>query len=339
MLNLTEMSPEPIYNQISRQLFERIISGEFSVGSELAPIRTLARKEHVSVNTIKKAYLKLEQNGIIKRQSSDRFVIASITEEQKQRITQKLFKPNGHNDDIEAELKLAGQIQKSLLPQNLPCDNQLCMAAYFQPSHTVGGDFYDYIPIDENKFGIVIGDTCGKGLPAAILVSQIQAIIRSEANNGNCIEDILRYTNQQLIRFTLKNKFVTLFYGELDRKSRQFTYVRAGHYYPFLIHNDGRVECLEAGGPALGIFSNTAFQIGKVNLETGDLVCLYTDGVTETFNQLNDEYGEERLLQVLKRNRGKAADKIIDAVLEDLKNFNESENLQDDRTLLVFKIS
>lgn len=339
MLNLTELSPEPIYNQIYRQLLEKILTGDLLEGNKLLPIRTLARKEHVSINTIKKAYQELEQNGVILRQSGDRFVIASIPDEQKQRITQKLFKPNGYNEDIETELELAGQIQKSLLPQNLPCDNQLCMAAYSQPSRTVGGDFYDYIPIGHNRFGIVIGDACGKGLPAAILISQIQAIIRSETNNGNRVKEILRYANEQLIRFTLKNRFVTLFYGELDRRLRQFTYVRAGHYYPFLIHSDSSFECLEAGGPALGIFPNVTFQTGTVNLKAGDVICLYTDGITETFNDQNNEYGEERLMDALIRNREKDADEIIDEVLADLNDFNHSENLQDDRTLLVLKIN
>ena len=339
MLNLTELSPEPIHDQISRQLLEKIITDDLPEGNELLPIRTLARKEHVSINTIKKAYQELEQDGIIQRQSNERFVIVSITEEQKRRIAQKLFKHNERGNDIEAELELAGQIQKSLLPQNLPCDDQVCMAACSQPSRTVGGDFYDYIPIDPYRFGIVIGDACGKGLPAAILISQVQAIIRSEVNNGKRVEEILTYANELLIRFALKNKFVTLFYGELDRNLRQFTYVRAGHYYPFLIHSDGSCECLEIGGSALGIFPHTTFQKGTVNLEAGDVICLYSDGVTETFNNLNDEYGEERLLQILIGNREKVAGKIIDAVLEDLNNFNKSENLQDDRTLLIFKIS
>ncbi len=213
------------------------------------------------------------------------------------------------------------------------------MTAYSKPSRNVGGDFYDYIPIDHNRFGIVIGDACGKGLPAAILISQIQAIIRSEANNGNRVEEIMRYTNQQLLRFTLKNKFVTLFYGELDRKLRQLTYVRAGHYYPFLIRSEGSFECLEIGGPALGIFPDITFRTGTVNLEAGDVICLYTDGVTETFNHQNEEYGEGRLLEILVRNREKDADEIIDAVLEDLEGFDQLQNLQDDRTLLVLKIN
>lgn len=339
MLNLTELSPEPIYNQIYQQLLEKIVTGDLLEGNELLPIRILARKEHVSINTIRKAYQELEHKGVIIRQTSDQFVIASLTDEQKQRITQKLFKPNRKNDDFEFDLELAGQIQKSLLPQNLPCEGQLCIAAYTQPSRTVGGDFYDYIPIDSNRSGIVIGDACGKGLPAALLISQIQGIIRSEANNGNRIEEILKYANEQLIRYTLKNKFVTLFYGEVDTALRQFIYVRAGHYSPFLIHNDGSFECLEAGGPALGIFHEVIFQTGKVILEAEDVICLYTDGVTETFNNQKEEYGEERLLDTLLENRKKDADEIINAVLNNLEEFSVSKNLQDDRTLTVLKIN
>ncbi len=238
---------------------------------------------------------------------------------------------------MEEELNMARQIQADLLPKELPGDEYIDLAAYSRPSRTVGGDFYDYIPIDEHRLGLVIADACGKGLPAAMIISQIQAMMKSEINNGNDVPTVLKHVNKQVVRFTPKDKFVTLFYGVFDRESQQFEYATAGHNYPVLIRKDGSNENLSVGGPGLGIFSEANFETETVRLQEGDLVFFYTDGVTETMNLKNEEYGEQRLLDMLVRHRHLSARGIIDTMLDDLDNFHSIGPLQDDRTVLVLK--
>ena len=239
---------------------------------------------------------------------------------------------------MEDELEMARQIQANLLPKELPDEDHFALAAFSSPSHTVGGDFYDYIPIDENRCGLVIADACGKGLPAAMLISQIQAMLKSEINNGNNIQNILYNINEQVVRFTPKDKVVTLFFGIYNKKSNEFEYTNAGHNFPILVRENGKSEYLQVGGPVLGMVKNVAYQTGTIRLNLKDILFFYTDGVTETMNDNKQEYGEERLLDTLIQCREQNVQKIIEAVLDDLLNYTHIDSAQDDRTMLVLKV-
>ncbi len=240
---------------------------------------------------------------------------------------------------LDEELKMARQIQADLLPKELPDNERFSLAAYSKPSQTIGGDFYDFIPIDENRFGLIIADGCGKGLPAAMLISQIQAMMKSEINNGNDIQQILENVNKMVMRYTPKDKFVTLFYGVYDQSNNQFEFATAGHNYPIWFQGDGKFNTLSQGGPALGLIENAKYKTGAANLSTNDVVLFYTDGVTETMDNFKEQYGENRLSDLLAQNRHLPVQEIVDAILDDLNNFNNDETLQDDRTILVLKIS
>lgn len=365
LLHLTEKSEEPLHSQISRQLTNKIIEGDLLDGAELDSIRTFAASQRVSVNTVKRAYEELERDGLIISPTGKGFSVAALTPEQKQTIAMQrllgshsmlnvgesfskqlisVFDPEllrnlvEENLKIEKELAMAQQIQADLLPKELPDNDLFSLAAYSSPSKVVGGDFYDYIPIDENRFGLVIADACGKGLPAAMLISQIQAMVKSEINNGNDIQATLEHLNQQVVCYTPKDRFVTLFYGVYNERTSEFEYATAGHDYPILIRKNSACENLQSGGPALGLLEQAVYETSSVKLNSGDTIVFFTDGLTETMNVEKEIYGIERLSKLLSENHSHKADQLIKTVLDGIDKFSGNETVLDDRTVLVLKV-
>ena len=335
LLNLTELSSEPLHDQISRQVVEKIVTDELAAGSELLPINTLASNQRVSINTVKRAYELLEKSGFVEATGEKGFHVNALTSKQKLNFAkQKLLDNNALLD----QLNVARKIQQDLLPRELPNNDKIQMAAYWEPCHFVGGDFYDYIPIDDRRFGVVIADACGKGLPAAMLSSQIQAMLKSELNNGNGIHTTLQNMNRQLVDAISKDKFATLFFGVFNSSVNEFEYATAGHNYPILMTKDGDFQCLQTGGPALGLHSGSTFRTDKVRLNPGDFIFFYTDGVTETMDAQRQEYGERLLLNVLSNSRALGPQNILDSVLDDLDKFQHERLPNDDRTMMVLKV-
>ncbi len=335
LLNLTELSSEPLHDQISRQVVEKIVTNELAAGSELLPVNALARKQRVSVNTVKRAYQHLEKSGFVEAKAENAFFISELTSEQRQNLARKNML---NNELLFNELNMARKIQTDLLPKSLPDTDKIQIAAYWEPCHFVGGDFYDYIPIDKERFGVVIADACGKGLPAAMLSSQIQAMLKSELNNENDIQTTLQNMNRQLVDSISKDKFATLFFGIFDSSVNEFEYATAGHNYPILMTKDSDFQCLQTGGPALGLHNGSTFRTDKVRLNPEDFIFFYTDGVTETMNVQRQEYGERLLLNVLSESCTLGPQNILDAVLQSLDKFQHEKLSNDDRTMMVLKI-
>ncbi|MFQ5632631.1 MAG: PP2C family protein-serine/threonine phosphatase, partial [bacterium] len=200
------------------------------------------------------------------------------------------------------------------------------------------GDFYDYLPIDKNHFGLVIADASGKGMPAALLISQIQAILKSEVGHGNSIRQTIASLNKHLKQYSSAQNFATLFYGIVDLQAGILEYANAGHNYPILMRKNGKGEILQTTGPALGILQNSDHETASIRLRTGDNLLLYTDGVTETMNTEKAEYGEMHLQDVFEHNRSSSAQAILDAIIEDLSDFGAADSSQDDRTMVVLKV-
>jgi phosphoserine phosphatase RsbU/P len=240
---------------------------------------------------------------------------------------------------LQEEVNMARQIQLDLLPSEPP--HLACSEIYAQsiPSRTVGGDFYDFIPIDgEDKWGVVIADASGKGMPAALMMAQIQAVIRSEVSNGHPISDMLKNINRQIATSTSAEKYVTLFYGELDTRTSTFTYSNAGHNYPLLVRKNGTIELLIAGGPVIGAFPHLEFTSTAVQLEPDDLLFLFTDGLSEAMNADDQEYGEDRIRQFVKERRQFAPRMLVDHILEDVRLYDPSVPPQDDTTIIAIKM-
>ncbi|MGH7493161.1 MAG: SpoIIE family protein phosphatase [bacterium] len=240
---------------------------------------------------------------------------------------------------MENELAIARQIQADLLPKVLPDDECLQIAAYSQPSCAVGGDFYDYLPIDDQRFGLVIADACGKGMPAALLISQIQVILKTEVRHRRAMMETITQLNQHVKRHASPRNFVTLLYGIFDRASRQFEYVNAGHNHPLLLRREGIAEELHTTGPALGLMPGGRFQTARVTLQPGDALVFYTDGITEMMNNAAEQYGEQRLLQVSRQLLASDARTLLAALRDNVKAFYPVSFLPDDRTLMILKMT
>ncbi|MCB2231461.1 SpoIIE family protein phosphatase [bacterium] len=241
---------------------------------------------------------------------------------------------------LQEEVTMARQIQLDLLPSHPPKMPCSVICALSEPSRTVGGDFYDFIQVDGRKqVGIVIADASGKGMPAALLIAQIQAIIHSEVNNGNSIAMMLRNMNRQIALSTSAEKYVTLFYGELDRETGEFEYANAGHNYPVLVRASGEVELLEVGGPVIGAFPYMEYESTKVKLNDGDVVFFFTDGLSEAMDEQGVEYGEERIRSFVRDNRHMEPEELMKCILEDVRAFDPSTPPQDDTTIVTLKMT
>ncbi len=241
---------------------------------------------------------------------------------------------------LEEEVNMARQIQLDLLPSRPPVCPVSVISASSTPSRTVGGDFYDFIPLeDKNRLGIVIADASGKGMPAALMVAQIQAILRSEVNNGNPIKQVLENMNQQVALSTSSEKYVTLFYAELDQTTCTLYYANAGHNYPLLIRATGEVELLETGGPIIGAFPNIKYSSDSVQLNPDDVLFFFTDGLSEAMDSESVEYGEGRIRDFLIDHRGKGPQTIIEEILADVRLHDPTTPPQDDTTIVTIKIS
>ena len=240
---------------------------------------------------------------------------------------------------LEEEVKMARQIQLDLLPSKPPECRFSIIAASSTPSRTVGGDFYDFITISgQERLGIVIADASGKGMPAALLVAQIQAILRSEVNNGNAIDVVLKNMNQQVVNSTSSEKYATLFYAELDQRTCLLRYSNAGHNHPLLVRKSGRVERLDVGGPVIGAFPDIEYSSAAVQLEPDDVLFFFTDGLSEAMNAGGEEYGEARIERFVVGCRHQDPQAILNGILADVRTFDPTHPPQDDTTIVTLKI-
>ena len=239
---------------------------------------------------------------------------------------------------LEEELNVARQIQQQLLPQSDPCGPGYTVASFAHPSRQVGGDYYDYFPRPEGRLGMVVADVSGKGVPAALLVSQLQAILRAEVRTNKSLPDIISAVNEILVETTSPEKFATLFYGDWDPAARELAYVNAGHNYPIVMRRDGTSEQLHTGGLVLGVMPQTCFEHGRLRLAPGDVLLMYTDGLSELRNPAGEEYGEERIVRFLTDSRHLSAETIKNKLVREANRFALGEIGFDDLTFIILKL-
>ncbi len=240
---------------------------------------------------------------------------------------------------LQEEVNMARQIQLGLLPSKPPTVSTAAIYACSTPSRTVGGDFYDFIQVDKDRIGIVIADASGKGMPAALMIAQIQAIIRSEVNNGNRIETMMKNMNQQVVAASTSEKYVTLFYGELDTTTGRFYYANAGHNYPVLARANGEIEFLKEGGVVIGALPSMEYRSASVQLGSDDILFLFTDGLSEAMDQNDVEYSEERIHEFVCKHRHKCPDDLVASILSDMKEHDPIDPPRDDTTIIALKMN
>ena len=228
-------------------------------------------------------------------------------------------------------------IQRALMPATLPETNCFRIAGAWQPAGTLGGDCYDVFAFAPNVMGLSIADVAGKGLPAALLMSSLQATVRAFALGASAPRDVSASVNRLLCGQMIPGRFATMAYVHLDGDRKQITYANAGHNPPLLVRPDGRVEQLKATGTVLGVFPDAPYDQAALSLDPGDRLLLYTDGITEARGQGDDEFGEERLSAALARHRHLDAAKLHAVLMTEITQF-ASAGFQDDATLLVVEV-
>jgi phosphoserine phosphatase RsbU/P len=237
----------------------------------------------------------------------------------------------------EQERAEAHAIQQGLLPKVLPQHAGYEIAGAWQPAQSVGGDYYDVLSFDETNLGLCIADVAGKGLPAALLMSNLQAAVRGLAAPSLSPDSLCQRLNSLVCHNTTNDRFITFFYAQLDGPSRTLRYSNAGHNAPIVLHHDGSHERLREGGCVLGIFPQQSFASGSASLAPGDRVVLFTDGVTEAYDEEGEEFGEARLLEVLRQNRAAAPGALQESILAAAGAFSRG-HWHDDATLLVLGV-
>jgi len=250
----------------------------------------------------------------------------------------RLYKESLEKQRLEEELLVAKEIQLALLPKVFPQGDNFEFSAYTQPARQVGGDYYDFIKIEERLIGLAIGDASGKGVPAALLVSLLHASLRAEVKNRLSVSQVITNINQLIFSSTTSEKFATMFYGELDPKERKLSYCNAGHNYPILLRGNGEVEFLDKGGMILGAFPDAVYQKGEVFFNPQDLTLFYSDGLTEAFNEKEEQFGEERLLDLIRKHRQLPPEKIKDILVSEFLEFSKGTSIWDDLTIVVLKV-
>jgi phosphoserine phosphatase RsbU/P len=251
----------------------------------------------------------------------------------------RLFKTAIEKQRMEDELNIAREIQQGLLPETLPSITGFDIAALTIPSKEVGGDYYDVITRKNGEYILAIGDVSGKGTPAALLMASAQAALRALAPLNASISEITGQINDLTCANTRGgSRFITFFWGVLDAQMRQFKFTNAGHNPPYLLRKNGTIEELEEGGLILGIFKTTTPYVeSSATLEPGDVLVMYTDGISEAMNGNAEQFTEERLQAILKESARRSAQEIIDQVQKALEAHTKGTPQSDDITMLVLK--
>jgi serine phosphatase RsbU (regulator of sigma subunit)/catechol 2,3-dioxygenase-like lactoylglutathione lyase family enzyme len=235
------------------------------------------------------------------------------------------------------EFEIAKQVQARLFPQKWPAMRTLEYAGTCLQARQVGGDYYDFLDLGEERLGLVIGDIAGKGIAAALLMANLQANLRSQsAIASDQPERFLQAVNQLFYENTTDGAFATLFFAEYDSRQQKLRYASCGHLPGLLLRSDGRVERLEATAIPLGMFKKWDCKACELQLSPGDALALYTDGITESFDETGDQFGEERLTEALRKHCGKNCDGMLEAIVEEVRQFSAREQ-NDDITLIVAK--
>lgn len=246
----------------------------------------------------------------------------------------KLYKDSQDKRRIDEQLAIAREIQQALLPsanKDLPyalvCGQSL-------PCHEVGGDYFDYFELSGERLGFALGDVAGKGMSAALLASLLQGILSSQMTFDLAPATMISNINRHLVRRGTGNRFVTFFFGQLDADGNCI-YVNAGHNPPFLLNREGSLKELSAGGMVLGLFAGAQYEAGSVELQPGDHLVLFTDGVIEALSTAGEEFGIERLIPLLRMHSRDTAQKILDSIRDSVLSFSAKAPQHDDITMMV----
>jgi sigma-B regulation protein RsbU (phosphoserine phosphatase) len=249
----------------------------------------------------------------------------------------RLIEARLERERFERELALASEIQQRFQPTAPPHVNGYELQGISFPCYEIGGDYYDFIEREDGRLVIALGDVSGKGTAAALLMSSLHAAIHAQSASHNSLVATISAVNRYLAENIPTNRFVTLFYAELDPESGALSFLNAGHNPPLIVHSAGTVEQLASGGLPLGIKPDAEYREGRTQLQHGDVLVIYSDGVTEAVSPTGEEFGATRLYEVVSRNIEASAAGIRDRIESSLTKFAQGTSAADDITLVIVK--
>ena len=251
----------------------------------------------------------------------------------------RLFREALEKQKMEEELEIARDIQKNLFPQEIPEFSNFDIAALNSSSRQVGGDYYDIIELDYNTFCVAIGDVSGKGVPAALLMANLQAFLKTTVKQGMKLDEATALINDLISENTSDGKFITFFWAVIENDTRQITYVNAGHNHPLLIRN-GQISKLDKGGMILGVMKTVIPYISEtIRLQKDDVIVLFTDGVSEAMNKKGEEFSDEKLESLSVSLSDLSSSQIISSIKAEVQAFTSGALQSDDITLLILKVN
>jgi sigma-B regulation protein RsbU (phosphoserine phosphatase) len=256
------------------------------------------------------------------------------------RLTTAIGREMAQRERLNRELEIAREVQEHLFPQRLPPVPGLDYCGQCQPAREVGGDYYDFLELPDGRLGIAIGDVSGKGVGAALMMASLEASLRALASVVDDPAELMERVNSLVYRASAANRFATLFYAQYDPATRRMSYVNAGHNPPIVLRNRAgscQVLRLETGGPVIGLLPHR-YERGVFSHEAGDLVVLFTDGVSESMNVRYEEWGEERLIELAKTCLGLPAPDGMRRILAAAQAFAAGASQHDDMTLVVLRL-
>jgi phosphoserine phosphatase RsbU/P len=291
------------------------------VKSELRGVLTVYnKKDGQSFNTDDQRLL-----AIIAAQSAQVVENARLIEEEKLFIK------------MQQEVGLAAKIQMDLLPRSKPGLDGYDVFARTIAAQSIGGDYFDFISMNDGRTAVCLGDVSGKGLPASLLMANLQATLRGQTLVSQQPSECLLRSNKLLFESTSPEKFATLFYGVIDILHHRINYSNAGHDWPFLIGSDNSIRRLKTGGLMLGLIPSVTYEDEEVSIQTGDILVIQSDGVSEAMNGNQEQFGEERLQKLILDNKHKSAEEIIDTIVTEVRKHAGAHPQSDDITMMVIK--
>jgi sigma-B regulation protein RsbU (phosphoserine phosphatase) len=254
------------------------------------------------------------------------------------RLTAVVASEVAQRERLNRELEIAREVQERLFPQTCPAVPGLDYAGYCRPALGVGGDYYDFLELPAGRFGFAIGDVSGKGIPAALLMACLQASLRGQTIGGSTdLACLMSDLNRLIYNATPANRYATFFYAQYEPATRTLAYVNGGHNPPMLLRGSEVIR-LEEGGPVIGLFKPSKYSQASIALEPGDVLTLFTDGISESMNAADDEWGEDNLLEAIRRCRRLCAGDMLVELMREADAFAAGAPQHDDMTVMVFKL-
>ena len=254
------------------------------------------------------------------------------------RLSSAIASETAQREVINRELAIAREVQQRLFPQEFPSIPGIELVGFCRPAREVGGDYYDFFRLPKDILGLAIGDISGKGIPASLLMASLQASLRGQTLAGPAnIDEMMANISSLVYAASPVNRYATFFYAQYQADGRALTYVNAGHNPPILLRRGAEVLRLDAGGPPVGLLPGAVYQGASIQLDAGDLLLLFTDGMSEAMNVSDEEWGEDEMLNVLRECHTEAPDKIVEALFREADEFSGSAPQHDDMTVVIAK--